>query len=190
MEVVDALLGWLARKGADSYDEWVTQTEHALQTAQLARHGEADAPAIAAALLHDVGHLLMNEPRPGEPDRRHEEVGARFLANWFGPEVTTPVRLHVPAKRYLCAVEPTYEGGLSDASAESLRVQGGAMSPEEVEAFRATPHYESGVALRRWDDAAKVVDADAGTLDDHRELLIGLVESVPLTLSNRAGTAG
>jgi phosphonate degradation associated HDIG domain protein len=138
------------RGAAEYFGEPVTQLGHALQTAALAEAAGAPADLIAAALLHDVGHLL-----PG-PAGRHEDLGYEFLRRHFGPAVCEPVRLHVPAKRYLCAAEPRYVDGLSPASVASLAAQGGPMTADEVTAFESTPHFAAAVALRRWDDAAKV----------------------------------
>jgi len=139
--------------------ERVTQLAHALQCAKAAEAAGAPAPLIVAALLHDVGHLIHDlGPRPAERgiDDRHEERGAEFLARWFGPEVTEPVRLHVDAKRYLCGVEPGYFQGLSPGSVRSLALQGGPFETEAAAAFIAAPHAADAVRLRRWDEAAKV----------------------------------
>ncbi|HYZ34392.1 MAG TPA: HD domain-containing protein [Crenalkalicoccus sp.] len=137
----------------------VTQREHALQAAWLAEREGGDAALITAALLHDVGHLvhgLGENPAAQGVDDRHEEVGQAYLAAMFGPEVTEPVRLHVAAKRYLCAVEADYFGRLSPDSVLSLQLQGGPMSAEEVAAFRTLPQAEAAIRLRRYDEAAKV----------------------------------
>jgi phosphonate degradation associated HDIG domain protein len=139
--------------------ERVTQLAHALQCAAAAEAAGAPAPLIVAALLHDVGHLVHElGPRPAERgiDDRHEERGAEWLARRFGPDVTEPVRLHVGAKRYLCAVEPGYFQGLSPASVRSLALQGGPFDAEGAAAFIGGPHAEEAARLRRWDEAAKV----------------------------------
>ena len=139
--------------------EAVSQTEHALQAAWAAEQAGAGPALITAALLHDIGHLLPAQAEDGAEgsiDGRHEELGARWLEQFFGPEVTQPIRLHVPAKRYLCAVEPAYLRQLSEASVLSLKKQGGPFTPDEAEAFRGDPHAEAALALRRWDEAAKV----------------------------------
>lgn len=141
------------------YDEAITELEHGLQCAALARRDGADEALIAAALLHDVGHLLVGDLFPIDvplaKDWKHEEVGARYLARWFGPEVTEPVRWHVAAKRYRVAVDPAYAAGLSPSSVRSLEVQGGPMSPEERAAFERVEGWERAVALRGWDDEGK-----------------------------------
>jgi phosphonate degradation associated HDIG domain protein len=139
-----------AERGAAEYHgEAVTQLEHALQTAQLAEQAGADPQLIVAALLHDVGHLL------GEGDD-HEALGYRYLTKYFGPEVCEPVRLHVAAKRYLCTKDEHYRTGLSPESQRTFLLQGGAMTDDEMHEFESNPHSKSAIALRRWDDAAKV----------------------------------
>lgn len=139
----------------------VTQRQHALQAAWLAeRDGHPDA-LVAAALLHDVGHLvhdLGENPAEEGVDDRHEELGHAWLARHFGPEVTEPVRLHVAAKRYLCATEADYFAKLSPDSVLSLSLQGGPMSSAEVSAFEALPHHAQAVQLRRYDEEAKIKD--------------------------------
>jgi len=139
--------------------EQVTQLAHALQCAAAAEREGAPAPLIVAALLHDLGHLAHDlGPRPAARgiDDRHEEGGAEWLRRWFGPAVSEPVRLHVAAKRYLCAVEPGYFETLSPASVRSLELQGGRFDAAGAADFIARPHAEEAARLRRWDEAAKV----------------------------------
>lgn len=147
-------------RGSSAYlGEAVSQLEHGLQAAQAAERAGAPPTLIVAALLHDVGHLLhaLGEDAADRGiDDRHENLGQRWLDRHFPPEVSEPVRLHVAAKRYLCATETDYWERLSPSSRQSLRLQGGPFSPAEVEAFAALPHAEAAVALRRWDDEAKV----------------------------------
>lgn len=137
----------------------VNQREHALQCAWLAERDGHGAALVTAALLHDVGHLLHelgDDPALEGVDDRHEEAGHAWLARHFGPDVTEPVRLHVAAKRYLCATEPGYFARLAPDSVRSLALQGGPMSAEEVAAFQALPGAEAAVILRRYDEQAKV----------------------------------
>jgi phosphonate degradation associated HDIG domain protein len=158
--IVDELERLFALRGARDYvGEPVSQAEHALQCAALAEEaGEADA-VVAAALLHDVGHLLESDAlaalEAGD-DQVHEDLARDFLAPHFPAEVIEPVRLHVAAKRYLCALDPSYREALSDASKRSLELQGGAMDEAEAAAFAASPHHVAAVTLRRFDDQAKV----------------------------------
>jgi phosphonate degradation associated HDIG domain protein len=137
----------------------LSQQAHALQAALLAeRDGGPDA-MIAAALLHDIGHLvhhLGENPASQGIDDHHEDLGWKFLRRWFGPQVTEPVRLHVAAKRYLCAVDPDYAAILSADSVRSLALQGGPMSPAEVDDFASLPGAADAVRLRRYDEGAKV----------------------------------
>lgn len=170
---IDALFGLFTRQGLRRYHERVTQLDHALQAATLAEGEGASAALIAAALLHDVGHLLEGDEDAAANgiDDRHEIHGSAHLATWFGPAVTRPVRLHVDAKRYLCAVEPSYAGSLSEASVRSLALQGGPFSREDAERFLRQPHAAEAVRLRRWDEAAKRVDAPVPPLEYFRAQL-------------------
>jgi gamma-butyrobetaine dioxygenase len=164
---VDELAELFAGEGASAYlGEEVTMAQHMLQAAARAEEAGAPDALIAAALLHDLGHF--HGPVSGEElmegtDNRHSHTGADRLAEWFGPEVTEPIRLHVAAKRYLCAVEAGYFGRLSEASVYTLEVQGGPMSPGEVAAYEANPYAADGVAVRHWDDEGK--DPEAPTPD-------------------------
>src|SRR5262245_20302558 len=175
MSVVDRILQLFAEKGQGMYfGEAVTETEHALQSAHLAETAGAGNELIAAALLHDIGHLLhgLGEDIAEQGiDGRHEEGGAAWLARYFGPAVAEPVRLHVAAKRYLCAVDPVYHAALSAASRRSLELQGGPFSREEARRFEREPFWEAAVALRRWDDAAKVPGLAVPGLEHYRPCL-------------------
>ena len=147
----------------------INQLQHALQAAALAEADNAPPATVLASLLHDVGHRvhdLGEDPAARGVDDVHEELGATWLAERFGPEVSEPVRLHVTAKRYLCTVEPDYFSKLTPDSVRSLKLQGGPMSPDEVAAFRADPFHAEAVRLRRYDEGAK--DPRAQTPDfDH-----------------------
>ncbi|HYD06200.1 MAG TPA: HD domain-containing protein [Reyranella sp.] len=147
----------------------VNQLQHALQCAALAEADGAPPATVLACLLHDVGHMihqLGENPAGRGIDDVHEQLGADWLARRFGPEVSEPVRLHVAAKRYLCTVESDYFGKLAPDSVRSLELQGGLMSVDEVEAFRAHPQHAEAVRVRRFDEAAK--DPRASTPDfDH-----------------------
>ena len=175
---VDEVLDLFRSYANDRYDEDVTQLDHALQTAALARAEGADDALVAAALLHDVGHLLdlaqHGRRSTSTQDLGHEGRGARYLAALFPPSVTGPIALHVRAKRYRCAVDPEYHDGLSDGSRASLVLQGGPMSVDEADAFAASPASAAAVDLRRWDDGGKVDGLEVPALDDYRPLLESL----------------
>jgi phosphonate degradation associated HDIG domain protein len=171
---VTEVVGLYQRFGTDHYDEDLSQLAHALQTATLARDAGASDELTAAALLHDVGHLL--DIRDGNAagashDLRHEATGARYLARLYGPAVTGPIALHVRAKRYRCAVDPGYHAALSPASTRSLALQGGPLTAREAATFEAHPSFADAVALRGWDDRGKVDGLAAGTLADLVDLL-------------------
>jgi gamma-butyrobetaine dioxygenase len=172
---VDALLALYARLGAQRYGmESISQLAHALQSAWLAEMAAAPDPLIAAALLHDVGHLLQEDQHEA-PREDHAAVGARWLTQWFGPEVVEPIRLHAEAKRYLIASEPGYYDGLTPASRHSLSWQGAALADDERRRFAALPYARDAVALRRWDDRAKDPAAQPPPLSHYRALLEDLV---------------
>ena len=169
---VDALFNYMEKRGQSFYDEVVTQLEHALQCAALAQQNNAGPTLVTGALLHDLGHIILDEHNADKAfldiDLNHEEIGAQYLAPFFPEAVTTPIRLHVPAKRYLCATDASYHDGLSEASKRSLIVQGGVMSDEEREAFEQIPHFQDALTLRRWDDLAKVKGLEIAKLETYR----------------------
>ena len=145
--------------GGDLYGgEAINQKTHGLQCAQLAQDEGAPPYLIISALLHDIGHFLHDEFEAAQArgeDRFHENLGADYLARWFGPEVTEPIRLHVDSKRYLCATRPDYYDRLSAASQHTLRIQGGAMNDEEVADFENNASYKDAIKVRLWDDGGK-----------------------------------
>ncbi len=149
-----------ARKGGREYDgEGVSQLEHALQTAAQAEASGASDALIAAALLHDLGHMLNDQgetPTLRGVDDLHQFAALPFLRASFGDNVLEPIRLHVDAKRYLCAARSDYHDSLSADSRRSLVLQGGAYSPADAQAFIARPFAEDAVKLRLWDDLAKI----------------------------------
>ena len=163
------LLDLFAVAGQSNYGkESITQLEHGLQSATLAEAQHGSAALITAALLHDVGHLLHQLPEDAPEqgiDDLHEDLGATWLNQHFGPAVVDPVRLHVAAKRYLCTVEPAYQQSLSGPSLQSFRLQGGPMSSEELAQFESEPHFHDAVRLRRWDDGAKIIGLETPSLE-------------------------
>jgi phosphonate degradation associated HDIG domain protein len=175
MSVADEILALYAARGAAAYfGERVSMTQHGLQAAWFAQVEGAPEPLVIAGLLHDVGHLLEAVPddlADWTSDARHEETGARWLAERFGPGVSEPVRLHVPAKRYLCATDAGYSRQLSTASVHTLKLQGGPMSSEETHAFEREPYYREAVRVRRWDDQGKVAGLEVPPLEAYLGML-------------------
>jgi [1-hydroxy-2-(trimethylamino)ethyl]phosphonate dioxygenase len=174
-DVIETIFAQFRAHGAEAYlGEPITLREHMLQTAHAAESEDASAELVAAALLHDYGHLVHDGPEDAAEhgvDTQHEELGYRFLELHFPSEFVDPVRLHVAAKRYLCATDPRYFDVLSPASRLSLELQGGPMSAEEVADFEALPHYEAACRLRRWDDTGKDPAVEPPPLEHYRAVL-------------------
>jgi gamma-butyrobetaine dioxygenase len=173
--IVDEIFARFRERGDGAYlGEPVSMTEHMLQAAHAAERDGASPTLIAAALLHDYGHLihdLREDCAEQGIDSRHEDLGHEFLSKHFAEAVAEPVRLHVAAKRYLCAVDPSYFEALSPASILSLELQGGPFSPAEVEEFERSPYAQDAVRLRRYDDAGKEAGASTPDLEHYRLIL-------------------
>ena len=162
-------------KGSRMYaGEPVTQLQHALQSAQLAEQSGATTALVVAALLHDLGHMANDQgetPTLRGIDDRHEYVALPFLRGLFDDAVLQPIRLHVDAKRYLCAKGDgtingaEYWANLSADSKRSLELQGGIFTDAEAQRFISQPYADGAVKVRLWDDAAKVENAATASLD-------------------------
>ena len=183
MNAVDEVVVLFAERGGEHHGEVVDQRDHALQCASLARADGAADHLVAAALLHDIGHLVgpaagVRREDPATADDRHEAIGARWVASRFGPAVARPIALHVLAKRYRCTVDHDGIDSLSPASTLSLRVQGGLLDDAAVARFRSDPAHAEALTLRSWDEAAK----DPGRITDGVEAflpVLGRMASAP-----------
>ena len=155
---------------------------HMLQTAELAAEAGAAPPLLVACLLHDIGHFGTDYPlyfddeshshmQTASQDLHHEEAGASMLTPFFEPDVIEPIRLHVAAKRYLCATDPEYAVQLSTTTYHTLGLQGGIMDDQKVEAFLGLPYSSDAVQLRRWDDAAMSTNRSVPGLEHYMDLL-------------------
>ena len=160
--IVNYLLDLLEKKGSNIIygGEKISQLEHALQCAELAEENQLPRATIAAALLHDIGHLLYEDKDPihDGKDGHHENLGANYLSQYFGEEVVNPIRAHVDSKRYLAAVEDGYYDLLSEASKISLAAQGGPFTKKQAHEFIQKPFMKEAVEMRRFDDMAKIVN--------------------------------
>lgn len=185
--IVDFIAGIFTRRGAEAYlGEVVTMSEHMLQGARQAEEEDAGDALVAAALLHDIGHFTSEfgeESFARGIDNHHDEAGARVLEGFFPPVVIACVRLHVAAKRYLCATDAGYFSTLSPASVQTLAVQGGPMNAAEVAAFECDPFHAEAVRVRRWDEGAKI----PGGVTPHFAHYVPLLRRVVARQTARAG---
>lgn len=172
-QAVEILFAFMCERGQSHYDEAVTQLAHALQCAQLAADDGCDDAAVTAALFHDIGHLLLDEHDMQSgflaEDLNHEESGANWLEAFFPAEVTEPVRLHVPAKRYLCSTDQTYYDTLSEASKRSFQVQGGQLTADEQAELETNAGLQPALRLRRFDDLGKQPDCEVPEIGAYTE---------------------
>jgi [1-hydroxy-2-(trimethylamino)ethyl]phosphonate dioxygenase len=179
MSITDEILAIFHKRGSDAYfGESVSMTEHALQAAHFAQTAAAPPALIVAALLHDIGHLVDDVPSDiadWTVDAHHEQIGSRWLATRFRPDVSEPVRLHVPAKRYLLATDAEYFAKLSPASVITLKLQGGPMATHEVAKFETERFHKEAVRVRQWDDQGKVAGLQTPSLADYRALIEELI---------------
>ena len=167
-ETLAIIEGIFTDHGQQNYlGEDVTMAEHMMQAAHMAERQGGDDLTVVAALLHDIGHFTSafgTFSMDDTEDRYHEDAGAEVLTGLFPDAVVAAVQHHVAAKRYLCATDPDYYDGLSDASRHSLRLQGGPMDADEVKAFAQNPHLERILTVRRCDDGGKVAGQDTPDL--------------------------
>lgn len=175
LDIIEYLFELFAQRGADEYmGENVSMAQHMEQTAACAVADNAADHLVVAALLHDVGQFLGEDPiaamERGD-DNLHDETGADFLAAYFSKTVTEPIRLHVVAKRYLSATDKHYLAHLSAASVGSLNVQGGPMNAQEMTQFEANPYHQDAVQLRIYDDDGKVEGLTIKSISDYRAML-------------------
>lgn len=173
--IVEFIAEIFERRGAEEYlGEPVTMAEHMLQGAYLAEADGAPDELVAAALLHDIGHFTSEfgaySPDDVE-DKHHDEAGGELLQHFFPPVIVDCVRLHVSAKRYLCATDPTYFSKLSPASVHTLSLQGGPMNAEEVEQFRRNPYHNEAVQVRLWDEGGKIAGLKTKSFREYVPLL-------------------
>lgn len=179
-EVIEFIKDIFTNRGGESYlGEPVSMSEHMLQAAYNAEKSGQEATVVVAALLHDIGHYtgeFGDDFMQLGIDNLHEVSGERFLKRWFPPQVTEPVRWHVDAKRYLCAVDPDYFATLTAASVRTLELQGGPMSPEEVSRFSANPWLDRILKVRRFDDQGKVPGTKTPNLDHYLPMVRQVID--------------
>jgi predicted HD phosphohydrolase len=188
MDVVDLL-----QRGAGRHYDGVSQLDHALQCALLARRDRADDEVVLAALLHDIGHLAGPDAWPvspgaeEDPVHHHGQRGAQLVRPFVPARVAWLIANHVVAKRYLCSVDARYELRLSPVSRRSLAAQGGVLDVEERLGLEVQPWFADAVRIRRWDDVAKAPGMTVPGLADYVPLLERFfgVQSVPAPSERR-----
>jgi phosphonate degradation associated HDIG domain protein len=181
-QTVDELLALLDRSaGSAYYGEPVSQLEHALQCAQLARDAGASDDMVVAALLHDIGHLLEDENAHRHDEIgviNHDDIGAEYLIDrGFPRRIAELVRGHVDAKRYLTATNPAYAAKLSEASSATLALQGGPMTSEQASEFERDPLFTEKLRLRSWDEQGKKQGWQVAALESYRDALLAQLPS-------------
>lgn len=172
---IESILELYKSYGNDNYiGEKVSQIEHMCQCAQLAETEGYDDDVILAAFFHDIGHLCEHIMDVRYMDEYgvadHERIGAAYLlGKGFSTKIAQLVASHVEAKRYLTYKYPEYLRNLSKASLETLQFQGGVMSAEEAAAFEEDPLFELYIALRKWDEQAKIENIPMPALELYAE---------------------
>ncbi len=175
-QTLDEVFGLYAQYGGGDYiGEPVSQLEHMSQSAQLARQAGYPDEVVLAAFFHDIGHLCVHrqpvESMGGYGVLRHEQIGAGYLREkGFSETLARLVAYHVQAKRYLTGQYPAYYAQLSEASRQTLRYQGGPMTPAEAAAFAQDPLFAVSIRMREWDEQAKVQNVPVADLADLRRL--------------------
>ncbi|WKN42432.1 HD domain-containing protein [Tunicatimonas pelagia] len=174
--LTDQIFTLYKRYGNDAYGESVTQTEHMVQSAHLAKQEGFGDEVILAAFFHDIGHFLEHEPaeRMGELGaQQHDRLGGDFLRKrGFSERMARLIEGHVAAKRYLTFCNPNYYETLSEASKQTLQYQGGAMAADEAQAFEQDELFDLMIKMRHWDDEAKVPNRPIKNLDRYREMCL------------------
>jgi predicted HD phosphohydrolase len=158
--------------GEEYLGEDITLVEHMIQCGELAIGAGAPDWLVVAALLHDIGHMLVTDAHAAQDagvDLHHDEVGAEWIANRFPENVFEAVRLHVDAKRYLVSTDPSYIEKLSDASRQTFEIQGAGMDADEIAIFRSLPYSDEAIQLRLWDDLGKIRGASTLTIKDFQK---------------------
>ena len=173
MYIVDIITNYFQTNKDLYVGEKITISDHMLQTAMLAEKSHSSKPLICACLLHDIGHFIIKKPDllvSNSLDGKHEEIGFELLKNYFKPEVTEPIKLHVQAKRYL-SKKKSYYDLLSNPSKISLKLQGGIMNDEESQKFTSLKFCIDALMLRKYDDEGKKPNMKVKKIDDYLDLI-------------------
>ncbi|HEY4966290.1 MAG TPA: HDIG domain-containing metalloprotein [Puia sp.] len=173
--------------GHEEYSgEKVSQLEHMVQAAQLARSQGFDDEVVLAAFLHDIGHIaekLSESNAMGAYGiKDHETLGAEFLSErGFSDRLIRLVASHVVAKRYLTRREDGYYDKLSEASKKTLEYQGGPLTDAEADTMEKDPLFKEIIQMRRWDEEAKLEHQPIPSLEIFKKLIFLHLVSQPET---------
>ena len=173
MQVVDKIISNFVNNKSLYIGEKVTMSEHMIQTAMLAEKAKTNDNLICSCLLHDYGHFILEKPDELvklNVDGHHENIGYEYLKSFFKKEILEPIKYNVLAKRYL-AKDKRYFDLLSEASKTSLKLQGGALNPEECNKFETQEYFKASILLRKFDEAAKRTDLEMKSIHDYQKLL-------------------
>ena len=173
LHIVDIIVNYYQTNNDLYIGEKITISDHMLQTAMLAEKSHSSKSLICSCLLHDIGHFIIEKPDllvSNSLDGKHEEIGFKLLKNYFIPEVTEPIKLHVQAKRYL-SKNKSYYDLLSNPSKISLKLQGGIMNDEESQKFTSLKFYRDALMLRKYDDEGKIPNKKVKKIDDYQDLI-------------------
>ena len=143
----------------------LSELDHGLQcAAELKAMAPNDIGLQIAGLVHDISHGQCHI-------RDHGDVGGAAIRDLLGERVAALVQRHVAAKRYLISLDEGYLARLSPTSIKTFELQGGLMSPAEIEAFASDPYRGDAIRVREADDAAKVPGRNVPGLDTWRDAL-------------------
>jgi 2-amino-1-hydroxyethylphosphonate dioxygenase (glycine-forming) len=177
IDSIDKLLLLYNEYGACDYvGEEISQIEHGIQAALLAKDENGEEGVILGALFHDVGHLLglkySFEMMDNLGCKKHEMLGSIVLSHIGFPQITCDiVRNHVISKRYLVSKYPQYYDKLSEASRGTLFHQGGKLNMNEIEEFEKKENFDIFIAMRSWDERAKVKNMNLPSFESYREMI-------------------
>ncbi len=173
MSIIDKIIFNFKSNKSLYIGEGVTMSEHMIQSAMLAEKANCEGALICSCLLHDYGHFIIEDPDElvsNEKDGEHESVGYEYLKKYFSKKVVDPIKYHVLAKRYLARKESYYQK-LSNASRISLKLQGGILSDKESEKFENKEYFKNTILLRKFDEAAKIIDKNIKPIDEYKNIL-------------------
>ena len=116
---------------------------------------------------NDATHTNKKQKKQSLGIMNHELIGSNYLQKCGLPLIVCElVNSHVQSKRYLSTISKKYFDKLSNASKKTLVIQGGLMTPPELQIFKSSPLAQLKILLREYDDTGKkTYENDTGTLN-------------------------